>query len=222
MKTLRMTILAAALTALAGWSGAERPELRLRVYDLAGMSTSNLTAALSQTALVFNAAGIDLVWQTGDASAPEAHLLDESPVKEPGRLLPVVVVRITDGGGFPAEVLGHSLPFAQSGAHISIFCDHIRQFQARGNIAVPKLLGYALAHELGHVLMQSGKHTARGLMRFEWGAAEFQCIEQSALKFTKSEALEMRTALQEVGGEKIECWRAERFQLRRVNSQSSA
>jgi len=174
------------------------PTLTLRVYDLAGLRKSDLAEALIQTARIFSAAAVDLSWTAGDPAAPEAHLLDLSvpttTLAAPSR---VIVARIIHERtrGFPPEALGWSLPAAQTGAHVTIFLDEIKRRQAEVGMAVPCLLGYALAHELGHVLMGSSAHAPRGLMRAEWGRTELDRIQHGALKFSESEATAIRTSL---------------------------
>jgi hypothetical protein len=174
---------------------SEIPELKLLVYDLAGMRKPDLSEALAQTTRVFQIAAVELSWTAGDPVAPEAHLMDFSvpagPLAAPPR---VIVARITNKRipPFPPGTLGWALP---AGAHVTIFLDEIKRRQAEVGVSVPYLLAYALAHELGHVLMRSGAHAPRGLMRAEWGRAEFDRIQHGALRFNESEAAAMRTSL---------------------------
>jgi hypothetical protein len=71
---------------------------------------------------------------------------------------------------------------------VTLFLDEIQRQQAQTGVSVPCLLGYALAHELGHVLMRSNAHSPRGVMRAEWSRAELDRIQHGALKFSEAEA----------------------------------
>ena len=203
MKAFWMAWIALPLLAATGRENPDWPRVTLRVYDLTGMSTSDLAAALGETTKVLQKAGIALAWTTGDPTAPEAHWEDATPRTMPVPLPRIVVARIMDktGQGFPSEMLGRAYPFANVGCQITIFLDHIRIRQAEAGVAVPNLMGHVLAHELGHVLLRSGSgaHTPRGLMSTDWGRAEFQRIEQGALNFSQKQAAVMRSMLASTG-----------------------
>jgi hypothetical protein len=173
-------------------------KLTLLVYDLTGMRRSDLAEALNQTTRIFRAAGVELSWTAGSPTAPEAHLLDLSvptaTLATPARL---IVARIINKRtpAFPSGALGWSLPTAQAGAHVTVFLEEIQRLQPQIGVSVPCLLGYALAHELGHVLMLSSAHSPRGLMRAEWSRAELDRIQHGALKFSEAEAKALRASL---------------------------
>jgi hypothetical protein len=61
-------------------------------------------------------------------------------------------------------------------------------------------LGYALAHEVGHVLLRSESHGSAGLMRGIWSRADWQCMATVGLWFTMDEASAMRRELRRVQG----------------------
>jgi hypothetical protein len=199
-----LALIALPLIAAPQSEHPEGPKLTLRVYDLAGIRESDLAEALIQTTRVFRAAAIELSWTAGDPVAPEAHLLDFSmPTAKLAAPPQVIVARIINkwNPALPPGTMGWSLPAAQAGAHITIFWDEIRRRQAEVGSSVPCLLGYALAHELGHVLLGSSAHAPRGLMRAEWGRAELDRIQHGALKFSESEAAMLRASLASLGRE---------------------
>ena len=51
-----------------------------------------------------------------------------------------------------------------------------------------QLLGHVIAHEMGHLLLPSGAHSAAGLMRPIWDLAQVQAADQGALTFTPDQA----------------------------------
>ena len=82
--------------------------------------------------------------------------------------------------------------FYRANARIGIFAGRKTSLTPRSTLAA-----YALAHEVGHILLRSdpAPHSPQGLMRAEWGFAEYQRISHGALKFTQREAAAMRAAL---------------------------
>ena len=49
------------------------------------------------------------------------------------------------------------------------------------------ILGLSAAHEIGHLLMGSGKHSRSGLMRAQWDAKDLERARQGGLRFTNDE-----------------------------------
>lgn len=49
-----------------------------------------------------------------------------------------------------------------------------------------RLLGYTMAHELGHLLIGPG-HRANGIMRGPWGRKEFEALNLRHLTFSDAE-----------------------------------
>jgi len=68
-------------------------------------------------------------------------------------------------------------------------------FGAKGYRILPGVvLGAAMAHEMGHMLLQSG-HTATGLMRAEFNQADFRHIMSGELHLSLAEAATVRALL---------------------------
>ena len=199
-----LVLIALPLTAAPQPENSGLAKLTLLVYDLTAMRSSDLAEGLNQTTRVFRAAGVDLSWTAGSPAAPEAHLLDLSVPTGPHTTPPRhIVARIINKRtpAFPPGALGWSLPAAQAGAHITIFWDEIKRLQAEVGSSVPCLLSYALAHELGHVLLGSIAHAPSGLMRAEWGRPELDRIQHGTLKFSVAEAAMLRARLASLGRE---------------------
>jgi hypothetical protein len=54
-----------------------------------------------------------------------------------------------------------------------------------------------MAHEIGHVLLNSNTHAEQGLMRADWSRAELRRTDQAAWNFLESEAAIVRAAAQQ-------------------------
>jgi len=60
---------------------------------------------------------------------------------------------------------------------------------------VYQILGYSIAHELGHLLL-GGEHTRRGVMRAVWGSADLLLMSKREIKFTPEERERVLQALE--------------------------
>jgi len=55
-----------------------------------------------------------------------------------------------------------------------------------------QLLGYVIAHEVGHLLLNQQVHSSRGIMRGEWVFADFRDMMSGMLQFTPLEVQRLR------------------------------
>ena len=58
-----------------------------------------------------------------------------------------------------------------------------------------ELLGRAIAHEIGHLLLDTNQHASTGLMRATWSRSELRRDKPADWHFLGDEADTMRTAL---------------------------
>jgi hypothetical protein len=171
--------------------------LHVHVYNLANVPSRTLERALGETSRILAARGIETLWEPGEPDSPEAHTTDVGAISMSAQHKPdsrnFLVVRVVRG--FPADIrpnaLGFSLPAAHSGVHVTMFYDRIENVSLVVPGTVQKILGNALAHEIGHVLLGSGEHSRRGIMKEIWTRADYQRLAVRSLEFEPREALAM-------------------------------
>jgi hypothetical protein len=184
-------------------SGAEPPaKLRIRIFNLAAVPASEVSGAQNHAQQILASAGILVDWEEGDPDADEARELDMSAPLEMGnttdvrrtgvisaRILPRVPKSLSPG------TLGMALPFASRGIHVTLFADRIGEVARTMRLSRGQVLGTALAHEVGHMLLGSSKHASTGIMRERWNYNEYVLIAMGRLEFIASEAQRMRSRL---------------------------
>jgi hypothetical protein len=180
----RSLLLGLALGVLCGGQ-----TLKIRLYNLANAPAKTVEQASAVAGHVLAEAGIAVFWEEGSTDSLEGRLTDMSPsgIVTPGdtrTYLVVTVVKRTSAGVYPGA-LGYALPLARQGAHATIFYDRVEKLSLglRVGSDVGSLLGAAIAHEIGHVLLGSTEHAAQGLMKARWGTAEFQQLACKDLRF---------------------------------------
>lgn len=55
-------------------------------------------------------------------------------------------------------------------------------------IGLDQVLGHAIAHEIGHILLGSNSHGSRGLMKAKWGQEDIKRAGKGDLLFTPEQA----------------------------------
>jgi hypothetical protein len=181
----------------------ERQQVVIRVYDLSGVSARDLQQAAEEAGRILATAGVDPVWQFGAADAAEAHQIDWS-ANSPGSANRHSAVRdylvLTVTRNFPERslpgALGFSLPNSNYGVQATVFYDRIERAMA-GNLPVATMLGHAMAHELGHVLLGNTEHSATGIMKARWGGADYRRAGMGLMTFSslEREAIQKRAVL---------------------------
>jgi len=75
---------------------------------------------------------------------------------------------------------------------VTIYYDQTERFSLLVPVRVHKILGNALAHEIGHVLLRSEEHAESGIMKAVWSRVDYQRIAARFLEFRAAEAQLMR------------------------------
>jgi hypothetical protein len=173
--------------------------LPIHLYDPAQAPAGVLRSATGETSRLFRAARVRISWECASTEPPDDQGTDMTgPAFRQPDTRRYVVVRLMRGA--PANVfpgaLGYSLPFAHTGAHVLIFYDRVEALARSVNEAIYVVLGHAMAHEIGHVLLGSSEHASGGLMQARWTQATWQLASAGLLAFAPEEAERMGAGLQ--------------------------
>jgi len=115
---------------------------------------------------VYRNTGVELEWVDNDCHRGDG----------------VFAVNITSRAMAGAQVSDLTLGFAESGTRdATVLYDHVMKFARRYHINRGVMLGYAIAHELGHLLLPPNSHSAEGVMR---GTLDLHLASERQLRFT--------------------------------------
>jgi hypothetical protein len=81
------------------------------------------------------------------------------------------------------------------------FHERIEASAQRHGTDPAKILGYVMAHEVGHILLARGAHSFTGIMRSHWNRFEILSIERSLLRFTNEQARSIRQTVADVNAD---------------------
>lgn len=77
----------------------------------------------------------------------------------------------------------------------TIYADRVVGMARAAGVAFARLLGYAIAHELGHLLLASPAHATDGLMRPNWLDRELRRRDVRDWAFSSQDAATIRSRL---------------------------
>lgn len=155
-------------------------EVTVRVYDNTGATDDERRPSLKIAASIVSAASVELLWKTCTEPARPAMPPNRSACEKP--LAPgELAVRIVRSGvaqdGARRELpLGDATMNSQTGTGVlaTIYIDRVNWMAEQAGVDAGALLGRAIAHELGHLLMATGAHSSNGLMRPVWSQSEIR------------------------------------------------
>lgn len=182
------TILAVGLGALwAQEAPARMPDaatLIVLVHDLAAVSDDVLTGAEREVERIFSRADVHIQWLY--CPAKPGVLLPDRPQ---GTILLRIVPTALDFMGGTA--MGYALlPDGEAG-HATVSYARVQRSVGRQKTSaagLDRVLGHAMAHELGHVLLGPKAHSEAGLMLPNWDARHLNDMSKGRLHFTKEQA----------------------------------
>ncbi|HSD74092.1 MAG TPA: hypothetical protein VLB75_04935 [Steroidobacteraceae bacterium] len=160
----------------------------VRVYDANGVMAGTNRQALDHARKALDAASIDVIWQMCPAS-PSC----DAPMA-PGEL----AIRIVRAQGPPSDTgtlpLGDATIDGRAGTGVlaTVYVDRVEWLAHKAGADSRALLGRAIAHELGHLLLATTTHGPVGLMRAYWSQDEVRRGRARDWRFAPTELAAMR------------------------------
>jgi hypothetical protein len=137
----------------------------------------DLASGRRTAAVIMDRAGIHVSWRECGLPTDDARAADECAQPLQGNEVVVRVQRAAGDDGRPhVDTLGFAYvdPGAGGGSLATVYADRVRTMAQRAGVDRADLLGRAIAHELGHLLLGTLRHAADGLMRASWSSAELR------------------------------------------------
>jgi hypothetical protein len=161
--------------------------LDIRIYDSVGVSAADLNRARAQVGAILASVGIEPIWRPCHQSTCAGPL---KPHEVALRLVTSGPQSATDSLGFSAIDVSQ-----RAGTLGTIYEDRVRALAVRAGVDQGDLLGRAIAHEIGHLLIGTASHSRFGLMRAVWASDQLKRGLPSDWTFSGREGLELRRQL---------------------------
>ena len=182
---------------------AAKPHVPVTIWvaNYAKVPRRELSRAEQIAGSIFHDAWIETTWL--DLPLEGTHLADPKYDIRPGefflRILGETAPRLLRG-----ETVGYALPCAEPkigcGAYISYPAVEALAYPSVDTLAArevskSEILGAAIAHEIGHLLLGGG-HSSTGVMKYLWNERDLRGIACHHLNFTPGEARHLYAAAQ--------------------------
>ena len=200
MRKFVLLLIAAAVTLseLLTAQVVSLPTITIRLYNNFGIPPRQLKEARRTTDAILENAGLGPAWR--ECRTPEGPSAKSSDMCEdvlgPGELIVRIVASPTMRNSNNLA-LGYSHVDAGAGAGTlsTVFADSVNITSRHLHVDMAVLLGRAIAHELGHLLMGTMTHSTDGLMRERWSAGVLPRTVASDWLFSDREVAFLQTGL---------------------------
>jgi len=164
-----------------------RLSVRVIIHDTASVPVDSLETARNQTTVTFAKAGIDLSWSSAGTCRAE----------DDGRFCIQVLLRPRNPQSAPGtrRIMGIALAADPLRAVLSLYFDAVTDVARRYGSSRGDVLGLALSHEMGHVLLPPPSHSNAGIMQASWEGDDLRHVLAGDASFTDAQILSMRSRL---------------------------
>ena len=189
-----LTLVVIALTPTLGRSLPDS-KLAVRVYNYAHVSHTTLASAEAEAGRIFGAARVDSVWL--DCSEPRPHLQSgtSQDCAGPEAGATVTLRILPDSSPAKAAFRDTVFGFADGSVMATVFYGRITDLVHGldwNNLAIPVILGEAISHELGHLLLGPSAHSPAGIMCANWDPSHLRSALRGHQYFTAERSNQIR------------------------------
>lgn len=164
----------------------------VRVHDSASVDAKTRDSALGVAEEILSAAGITVSWHRCDLKSGNPPSCSV-PLSAEERVIQLIR-SVIDGRTWDNLPLGEAIidPIKKFGAFARVYADRIRWKANEAHFRADVLLGRAIAHEVGHLLLGTANHSSRGLMRAFWSTDEILRGQRADWTFTAADSALLR------------------------------
>ena len=177
----------ASITILLLLRGTEQcfdNEVTVDLIDAASLPARYLEQATRSAGRILLTTGTTIYWRRYPGDLPSSFT--GSRAVSPSYDLRLRIASQAPGS-LPSRTLAYSLPLVRTGTSVTIFYDRVKRVSKEVEIDSPSILGLVIAHEIGHILLRSTKHSSNGIMRSPWTKSDIQHAAARLAAFTSEE-----------------------------------
>jgi hypothetical protein len=182
---LHLCFLLSTMTCPAGAiSASETPRftITIHLYNYAAVPDKTLARAKEEAGRIFRNAGLTALWVDHALSAGDLRHPHHSTDSWDGTHL-VLRLLTQSQEGSSKNAMGEAL----SPEIANVFMNRVTEQAAVGELSVSRMLGHAIAHEIGHHLLGDSSHSPGGIMVAPWSKQDLWRMSKGDLLFTHQE-----------------------------------
>jgi hypothetical protein len=177
-------------------SAGERWRVIVRVSNYAGATEDVLSRTEGVAERVLGHAGIPIEWR--DCTVKRQRLPSNcSQHRGQGEIiLDLLGSRQTRAFAKSPDPLGVALLPVGEGLYAAVFLDKAEALAGQASVPTSLVLGHAMAHEIGHLLLGTREHSLTGIMHSPWSSRDLWRAACGGLSFTAEESMRLRATVE--------------------------
>jgi len=180
---LNVSLLLAALTWPAEATATSGFTITIHVYNYAAVPEKTLTRAEHEGGRILRNAGLTALWVDHALSADDLRHPHRSTDSWDGTHF-VLRLLTQSREGSSINAMGEALSLVEIA---NVFMNRVTEQAAIGEVSVSRMLGHAIAHEIGHLLLGDNSHFPDGIMGAPWSKQDLWHMSKGDLLFTHQE-----------------------------------
>jgi hypothetical protein len=170
------------------------PPLKLSVFNYARVPSETLVQAESRASAVFSEAGIEPEWINCAPADPTDFAPSSTPCLDLAWPQHLSVRIVKSGRSIDAETFGQAfLDECGRGVYTNVYYANLASSRDHPELSDSEMLGYVIAHEVGHLLLGTNSHSDSGVMQARWRATALLAAARISLFFTPDQAAALRS-----------------------------
>jgi hypothetical protein len=187
---------AISLTATAAAAG-ERATVTLRIHDYVALPKRPLARTQSMVSAYYRAINVDTKWRSVMQPLRQPSTSYDAALFDVRDLTVIILSRsMALEKVLPEGAVGSApIDAAANGRIAYVLYDRVVAAALGAGWDPVDFMSVVIAHEIGHLLLPRGSHTADGLMRGHWEIDDLRRVDRRTLTFTDGQAELMRQTL---------------------------
>jgi hypothetical protein len=178
---------------------SNRQAVVVRLFDYARQPEAVLDKAVPAARSLLREAGVETDWRRvgGREASHDREVRCADPDATPELRVELFGRGQTRALAQSSNVLGVSLLPARGGQglYAAVYVEEADALSRPSGVPLAVVLGAAMAHEIGHLLLGTHDHSTAGLMRAQWSSKELERAAQGQLRFSEDESARLRRAM---------------------------
>ena len=156
--------------------------ITIHVYNYAAVPEKTLARAKDEAGQIFKVAGLVTQWLDHPVTAVDGRNPHDSTDSWDGTHF-VVRLLTQSREGLSKNAMGEALSLKIA----NVFVNRVTEQATVGEFSVSRMLGHAIAHEIGHLLLGDNSHSPSGIMVAPWSKQDLWRMSKGDLLFTHQE-----------------------------------
>lgn len=172
---------------LAASGKRELVRFRVSVFNSSPISHDTIERAEGEASRVFRDVGIEIIWLNCPQDTVREAVLGRCVEVSFPLHLHLGILR--GSRGLKVSTVGISFSGDDGqGCHADLFNEAIQHLREETHVSASVILGHAMAHELGHLLLGTNSHSSIGLMRARWDREDLAKASRGNLRFSQEQS----------------------------------